>query len=84
MAGQEFMFRVLEDMRNRNEAASEQARIDRENARKDSLKSQILIKAYENKEISLEDLMRQLGTGELEPAAKLPSQAAPAATQAPK
>jgi len=65
MGGQEFIFRALEDMRARNERASEQARLDRESARQRDLKTQVLLKAYENKEISLQDLMRSIETGDI-------------------
>lgn len=77
MAGQEFIFQALEDMRARNERASEEASREREVARKQDLKTQILLKAYENKEISLQDLMQSIESGDLalpEASEKLPSQ----------
>jgi hypothetical protein len=77
MAGQEFIFQALEDLRARNERASEEAREERESARQRDLKTQVLLKAYENKEISLEDLMKGIETGDLSglgSTEKLPSQ----------
>ena len=77
MAGQEFIFQVLEDMRARNDIAAERAREERETARKQDLLNQIALKAYENKEISLSDLMKQIKTGDfgsLESSEALPTQ----------
>ena len=77
MAGQEFIFQVLEDMRARNDIAAERAREERETARKQDLLNQIALKAYENKEISLEDLMKGIESGglaDLGSTEKLPSQ----------
>ena len=65
MAGDAFMLQVLQDMRQRNEAAAERARGEREEARKSDLRTKVLMEAYRNKEISLEDLMKNLGAGEL-------------------
>ena len=85
MAGQEFIFQALEDMRARNELASEEARRERETARQQDLKTQVLLKAYENKEISLQDLMKGIESGDLSglgSTGKLPSQGEPAAPKA--
>jgi hypothetical protein len=65
MAGDAFMLQVLQDMRQRNEAAAERSRGEREEARKSDLRTKVLMEAYRNKEISLEDLMKNLGAGEL-------------------
>jgi hypothetical protein len=86
MAGQELMFTVLQDMRERNERAAEQARSDREAARERDLRNQILLKAYEKKEVTLDQLLRGIESGDLGSLATpepLPSQA-PAAPAAPK
>lgn len=83
MAGDALMFQVLQDMRQRNEAAAERAREEREEARKTDLRTKILTEAYRNKEISLEDLMRNLGAGEItglaveKPTAVVPEQESP-------
>lgn len=85
MAGQELMFTVLQDMRERNERAAEQARMDREDARERDLRNQILLKAYEKKEVTLDQLLRGIESGDLGALTSpgpLPSQA-PAAPAAP-
>ena len=65
MAGQELMFTVLQDMRERNERAAEQARADREAARERDLRNQILLKAYEKKKVTLDQLLRGIDSGDL-------------------
>jgi len=77
MAGQELIFQALEDMRARNERASDEDRRERKTARQRDLKAQVLLMAYENKEISLEDLMKGIESGnfaDLGSTEKLPSQ----------
>lgn len=81
LAGQLFMYKVLEDMRARSDAAAERARSDRERARQQDLQNQILLKAYENKELSLDEVMRRIQGGAAMETEQLPTQApsAPAA-----
>jgi hypothetical protein len=91
MGGQELIFQVLEDMRERNEAAARQARSERESIRQKDIANQVLLRLHENKEISTEDLIKGLQTGDLsviKPTAKLPTQTpdpakAPAAPKPP-
>lgn len=85
MAGQEFIFQALEDMRARNERASQEARRERETARQRDLKTQVLLKAYEDKEISLQDLIKGIESGDLGglgSVEKLPSQEESASPEA--
>ena len=85
MAGDRFIFQVLEDMRARNEQSEERARIERESARESDLRQRLILAGVEKGDISWKEALEALKTGGFEsikPQDRLPSQApAPGAPQ---
>lgn len=78
MAGDRFIFEVLEDMRARNEASEERARAEREQARQADLQQRLILAGVEKGDISLTDALKAIQSGQFEfpaPKDKLPSQA---------
>lgn len=78
MAGDRFIFEVLEDMRARNDIAEERARAEREQARQADLQQRLILAGVEKGDISLTDALKAIQTGQFEfatPKDKLPSQA---------
>jgi hypothetical protein len=61
MAGDRFIFQVLEDMRQRNESAAERARTDRETARKEEARNQLILAGVESGKIDIKDALKILG-----------------------
>ena len=78
MAGDRFIFQVLEDMRLRNEKSEERARQEREDARQSDMRQRLILAGVEKGDISLSDALKAIQTGQfdfLKPEDKLPSQA---------
>lgn len=82
MAGQDLMFRVLEDMRARNEAAAERARDERLAAEERGFKQQILMQGVEQGKISYADALKALKSEDFTLGEPVTTQA-PAAPKAP-
>jgi|DEB0MinimDraft_10_1074344.scaffolds.fasta_scaffold175330_1 hypothetical protein len=61
MAGDRFIFQVLEDMRQRNESAAERARTDRETARKEEARNRLILAGVESGKIDIKDALKILG-----------------------
>lgn len=78
-AGQRPIENVIADLRQRNEAASEQARVERENVRKENLRSQLITAAVTSGKLSPADALKALETGDLSVVAKPASQVGSAA-----
>lgn len=85
MAGDRFIFQVLEDMRARNEESEERARMERESARESDMRQRLILAGVEKGDISWKEALEALKTGGIEymkPQDRLPSQApAPGASQ---
>lgn len=78
MAGDRFIFQVLEDMRARNEASEERARQEREDARQYDMRQRLILAGVEKGDISLSDALKAIQSGQFDfgkPEGKLPSQA---------
>ena len=78
MAGDRFIFEVLEDMRGRNEAAEERARQEREASRKSDMRQRLILAGVEKGDISLSDALKAIESGQFDfgkPEDTLPSQA---------
>lgn len=78
MAGDRFVFQVLEDMRARNEMAEERARAEREETRRSDMQQRLLLAGVQKGDITLADALKALETGQFQVApseGKLPSQA---------
>jgi hypothetical protein len=69
MGGDRFIFQVLEDMRQRNEAAADRARSDREAARKEEARNQVILEGIKAGKIDPKEALKILG-GELTGATK--------------
>jgi len=63
MAGDRFIFQVLEDMRQRNESAANRARQERESARKEEARNQLILAGVESGKIDIKDALKILGGG---------------------
>jgi hypothetical protein len=61
MAGDRFIFQVLEDMRQRNESSAERAREEREAARKEETRNQLILAGVESGKIDIKDALKILG-----------------------
>ena len=72
MGGDRFIFQVLEDMRQRNEAAADRARSDREAARKEEARNQVILEGIKAGKIDPKEALKILG-GELTGATKTQS-----------
>ncbi len=78
MAGDRFIFQVLEDMRARNEASEERARQEREAARQSDMRQRLILAGVEKGDISLADALKAIESGQFDfgkTEDKLPSQA---------
>ena len=78
MAGDRFIFQVLEDMRARNEASEERARQEREQARQSDMRQRLILAGVEKGDISLSDALKAIESGQFDfekTEGKLPSQA---------
>ena len=78
MAGDRFVFQVLEDMRARNELAEERARMEREESRKSDMQQRLLLAGVQKGDITLADALKALQSGQFEvakPEDRLPTQA---------
>ena len=69
MSGDRFIFQVLEDMRQRNEAAADRARTEREAARKEEARNQVILAGIQAGKIDPKEALKILG-GELTGAVK--------------
>ncbi len=75
MAGDTFIFKILEDMRARNEASAERARMEREESRKAEARNQLILAGVESGKIDIKDALKILGGGlETLPGVETPSQ----------
>ena len=72
MAGDRFIFQVLEDMRQRNEAAAQRARVDREAARTEEARNQVILEGIRAGKIDPKEALKILG-GEMTGATKTQS-----------
>lgn len=78
MAGDRFIFKVLEDMRARNEASEERARQEREEARQSGMREKLILAGVQKGDISLSDALKAIQSGQFDfskTEGKLPSQA---------
>lgn len=84
MGGDSLIFKVYQEMLNRNEQEAIQARKDREAASQKDLERQLILEGVRSNKIPLEDALKALKTGQFDfgtqvPTEQLPSQA-PAGT----
>jgi len=63
MAGDAFVFKILEDMRARNEASADRARTEREAARKEEARNRLILAGVESGKIDIKDALKVLGGG---------------------
>lgn len=73
MAGDRFIYEVLQDMQQRNEKASEQSRRDREVARQEDMRNQLILKGVEKGEITLADALKAIEANRAEVGATGPT-----------
>lgn len=63
MAGDRFIFQILEDMRQRNEAAAERARADRQSSRQEDARTKVILAGIESGQIDPKEALKILGGG---------------------